>query len=437
MDYLKIVQDKGGQILKNSDDPFDDLELKCENNHIFYLLFNDIIAGKWCAKCASGHHIKETKIDTEEEYSNEFKDIKNALDQLKLKYDIENEDFDFVIDHPKYPFIVNDYKTFNSEKFAKGEKNKYGMIIIKNTQIPELSSKIWNAFTQIKNKEKEIVYVGESKEIFKHNCTQIEYLGNNNHSFVKRSPIVPEMVKTAVGYTRVSTEYQVKDGHSLEAQEGEIAAEAKRMGVYITRFYVDEGIRADEWDKRLAFKKLVEEINEGETLIATRLDRVGRNARDILEVHENLKERGCFLNLMNMQFDTNTSVGKMMLTVFSAQAELEKATISERVKATMQFMIKNGTLRTKPPFGFRMNPDRSLGAPIHILDEDEQYIIEGIRNYRKRYPHLTITPFARKLNQLNVPPPRKSKEWTHVNAKNIMKRNGIPVEAVKSKKHHK
>lgn len=431
MDYEKIVEEKNGKILKDSDDPFDDLELKCENGHVFYLLFNDVIAGKWCNKCSQQ---KNKSIESQEPISEELKDIKNALDQLKLKYQTDHKHFEFFINHSKYPFIVNQYKTFDSEKFNKCEKNNWGMIVIKNTQLADLKSKIWEAFTQIKNKEKNIVYVGETKEIYKHTCTDIEYLGNNDHSLIKKAPYVPEMYKTAVGYIRVSTDYQVKDGHSLEAQEEYITKESKQKGVFISRFYIDEGIRADQWDKRLAFNRLLEEIEEGETLISTKLDRVGRNAKDILTIHDNLKERGCFMNIIDMNFDTSTPMGKMMLTMYSGHAELEKATISERVKATMQIMKKNGTLRTKPPFGYKMNPDRSIDAPIHIRNEDEQYIIEGIRNYRKRYPHLTITPFARKLNQLKVPPPRKSKEWNHCNTKLIMKRNGISVEPSEDKK---
>lgn len=435
MDYVKIISDKGGKILKDSDDPFDELELKCENDHLFFAFFNDIVAGKWCPLCDKKEKKEEEQKDEEED---DLKMIKIALDQLKIKYErnmiIGKNKFSFVIESAKLPFIIEENKYFNTEKFKTAEKNKYAMIIIKNlNSVKDLSQEIWKSIMELKDKtrveddNKIIVYIGDSnKEIFKHTCTEIERL--NEHSFIKSAPKPwPEMVKIAVGYTRVSTEYQVKDGHSLEAQEGEIAAEAKRKGIFISRFYIDEGVRADEWDKRLGFDRLVKEIKENETLMATRLDRVGRNAKDILDIHQNLQERGCFLSLMDLQFDTNTSMGKMMLTVFSAQAELEKATISERVKATMQFMKKNNLLRIKPPVGLRMNPDRSEGAPMHIVDEKERMIIEEIKNYRRKYPDLKITAFADKLNKLKVKPPRKSKRWHHASLKIIMMRENIPT----------
>ena len=222
MDYTKIILEKGGQIIKDSEDPFDDLELKCENGHTFFELFNDIIAGKWCKKCEKMKSGSEPIVPTEIENDS----IKIALDQLKMKYEpkyeIDGQVFNYVINHPKTPFIVEKYENFNTEKFKLADKRKFGMIIIKNTEIKDLGQEIWKAFTLIKEEEKEIVYIGENKDIFKHTCTEQEVLGNNGRSFVKSSPLPwPEMVKIAVGYTRVSTEYQVKDGHSLEAQGGD------------------------------------------------------------------------------------------------------------------------------------------------------------------------------------------------------------------------
>lgn len=425
MDYVRIITEKGGKILKDSDDPFDELELKCENDHLFFAFFNDIIAGKWCTQCS-------VKNITEEEPDDDLKTIKIALDQLKIKYErnhsIGKLKFSFVIESSKFPFIIEDNKYFNTEKFKTAEKNKYAMIIIKNiNSIKDLSQEMWKSITELKDKKKEIIYIGDAdKEIFKHTCTEIEKL--NEHSYIKTAPKPwPDMVKIVVGYTRVSTDYQVKDGYSLEAQEGEITREAKKMGMFISRFYVDEGISASDWDKRLGFNRLLKEIKEKETLMATRLDRVGRSAKDILNIHENLKERGCFLSLLNLQFDTSNGIGKMMLTVFSAQAELEKSTISERVTATMQFMKKNNLLRSKPPFGLRMNPDKSAGAPIHIIDEKEQTIIEEIKKYRRKYPDLKITAFSEKLNKLKIKPPRKSKQWHHASLKIIMLRENIPI----------
>lgn len=437
MDYLKIISNKGGTLIKDTDDPFDDLEVKCENNHTFYVPFNDIIAGKWCTQC------KKITPQEQEEENNENKIIKTALNQLKLKYErnytINNQEFNFVVNNNKFSFIIENYQNFDSNKFKIAQKNNYAMIIVKNIDnVKNLDQEIWKAITELKNKEKEIIYIGESidKNIFKHTCIEIEKLSDN--SFIKKSPKPwPDMVKIAIGYTRVSTDYQVKDGASLEAQEGEIAAEAKRNGMFLSRIYIDEGISATNWDKRLAFEKLLLEIEENETLIVTRLDRIGRNAKDLLNIHDNLKERGCFLNMLDLKFDTSTHVGKMMFSVFSAQAELERATISERVKATMQFMKKNNMLRIKPPFGMRMNPDHSKGAEMHIPDEKEQLVIEQIRNYRRKYPNLKITAFARKLNDLNFPPPRNSKIWHHSSLKMIMIRENIPVDNNKKRTTHK
>ena len=108
-----------------------------------------------------------------------------------------------------------------------------------------------------------------------------------------------------------------------------------------------------------------------------------------------------------------------------SQAQCEREITSERVKGVMQHLKKTGALRTKPPFGMKMNPDHSTGAPIHIRDEKEQKIIEHIRIMRREYSEESITNFAEILNWKKVKPPRKSKKWYHKSLKIIMNREGI------------
>ena len=72
-----------------------------------------------------------------------------------------------------------------------------------------------------------------------------------------------------------------------------------------------------------------------------------------------------------------------------------------------------------------MNPDRSPEAPIHIRDEQEMEIIKRIRQIRNKFPDLGETAFARKLNELKVPPPRKSKSWHHKFLGDLMIREGM------------
>ena len=91
----------------------------------------------------------------------------------------------------------------------------------------------------------------------------------------------------------------------------------------------------------------------------------------------------------------------------------------------MEHLKKTGKLRTKPPFGWKMNQDHSTGASIHVRDEKEQAIIEKMRILRSKYQDISITNFSEKLNEENLEPPRKSKKWYHRTVKDIMVREGI------------
>src|SRR6202140_3496974 len=127
-----------------------------------------------------------------------------------------------------------------------------------------------------------------------------------------------ENIMTAYGYARVST-----DGKSLKAQIAELKA-AKCEKVFQEKV---SGARSDR--KQLA--RLMAVLAKGDVLIVTRLDRLARSTRDLLNLLGALAEKGTgFKSLRDTWADTTTAHGRLMLTVLGGLAEFERELIRTR-----------------------------------------------------------------------------------------------------------
>lgn len=122
------------------------------------------------------------------------------------------------------------------------------------------------------------------------------------------------------GYARVSTQ-----GQTLEAQiEALTAAGAER----IFREKVS-GAKAD----RPELQKLLKTVEHGDMVLMTRLDRLARSTRDLLNILNALSERGAaFRSLGDPWADTSTAQGRLMITILGGLAEFERHLILDRTR---------------------------------------------------------------------------------------------------------
>ncbi|QTB23705.1 recombinase family protein [Lysinibacillus sphaericus] len=135
------------------------------------------------------------------------------------------------------------------------------------------------------------------------------------------------------GYARVSTA-----GQNLTTQR------------QLLRQY-DENIKLVE-DKstgrnkdREGLTKLMNTLQAGDTVVITRIDRIARNVKDLLLIAEELEKKGVTFVILDLKGDkvnTSTPMGKFMITVLGAVAELEINTLDEKRKAGMQLAKENG-----------------------------------------------------------------------------------------------
>jgi DNA invertase Pin-like site-specific DNA recombinase len=123
---------------------------------------------------------------------------------------------------------------------------------------------------------------------------------------------------TVYGYARVST-----DGQTLAAQEAALHA------VGCAKVYAEKvsGVVTD----RKALARALSVLEEGDTLIVTRLDRLARSTRDLLNILDAISKKGAgFKSLADAWADTTTPHGRLMLTVLGGLAEFERELIRSR-----------------------------------------------------------------------------------------------------------
>ncbi len=127
-----------------------------------------------------------------------------------------------------------------------------------------------------------------------------------------------------IGYARVSTK-----GQNADRQVTDLLG----AGVRKDDLYVDHGVSGAR-ASRPGFDQAVGALQEGDTLVVTTLDRLGRSTQTMLELTQELRQRGVGLRVLNLgggDVDTSTPMGSMVFTVMAALAEMELEIKRERV----------------------------------------------------------------------------------------------------------
>lgn len=121
------------------------------------------------------------------------------------------------------------------------------------------------------------------------------------------------------GYARVSTL-----GQDLEGQIQTLENEGCEQ-IYSEKF---TGTKAD----RPQFQELLSIVQEGDTIVVTKLDRFARSAGDAIQVIRELFDKGVKVHILNMGLIENTPTGKLIFTIMSGFAEFERDMIVERTQ---------------------------------------------------------------------------------------------------------
>lgn len=164
-----------------------------------------------------------------------------------------------------------------------------------------------------------------------------------------------------IGYARVSTKQQDTDRQLVDL----VAAGVRRDDLYVDRGV--SGARAS----RPEFDRALEALEDGDTLVITTLDRLGRSTQNMLAFAENLRDRGAGLRVLNLgggDVDTRTPMGAMIFTVMSALAQMELDIKRERIGDSVSKRRAAG----KDLGGRRIKfTDSQIRGAAHLLEQNE------------------------------------------------------------------
>ena len=130
-----------------------------------------------------------------------------------------------------------------------------------------------------------------------------------------------------IAYVRVSTDDQTTENQRRAIEER----------YRVTKWFRDDGVSgAIPAAQRPGLSALLEYVREGDLVVVVAIDRLGRNTIDVLTTVETLKDQGASVVSLREGFDLSTPVGRAMLTMLAAMAELEKENIRIRQMAGIE-----------------------------------------------------------------------------------------------------
>lgn len=170
------------------------------------------------------------------------------------------------------------------------------------------------------------------------------------------------------GYGRVSTLKQHTENQRLELEQA---------GYQINYWFEDAGISGKtSANQRPQFKALLEKIRDGESLVVSKLDRLGRDAIDVLQTVKKLSNRNIKVIVHQLgSTDLSSPAGKMLLTMLAAVAEMERDLLIERTQSGLERAKSEGKQLGRPS---KTNPEQrteiinklSAGASVSQVARD-------------------------------------------------------------------
>lgn len=213
---------------------------------------------------------------------------------------------------------------------------------------------------------------------------------------------------TVAIYIRVSTDEQVREGFSIDAQKDMLKAYCKSQGWNNYKFYIDEGLSAKDTD-RPSLQNMIKHIKKGllKKVLVYRLDRITRSVIDLHKLLETFEENDCAFISSTEPYDTSTALGRLFITLVAAMAQWERENTGERISMVLDQKAKSGEWLAQAPFGFKKTEKKTEnGKAISTLEPCEKTspILKDIINRVKS--GQTTRQVADYLTDSGIPPVR-------------------------------
>jgi site-specific DNA recombinase len=202
-----------------------------------------------------------------------------------------------------------------------------------------------------------------------------------------------------VGYIRVSTDGQVADGVSLDAQREKIAAYCTLHGAELLDVPADEGISGKRADNRPGLQRaLVLACKYKAVLVVYSLSRLARSTRECLDLKDRLDRCGARLVSLTENIETDTPGGELYFTIVAAFAQMERRMISERTKMALAHKRSRGErISGRLPVGYKLADD---GVSL-AHDPAGQHALAVLRSLRA--DGLSYARIVREMNARSIP----------------------------------
>jgi DNA invertase Pin-like site-specific DNA recombinase len=213
-------------------------------------------------------------------------------------------------------------------------------------------------------------------------------------------------------YARASTKKQ-EDSPEVQQEKARQYAALHQLGD-IT-FFVDIAKSGKvPWQERDGGRAMFARLRPGDHVIIAKLDRAFRKLSDCVNVLEKFERRGVKLHVVNLlggAIDLSSPMGRFLIHILAAFAELERAFISERTKDGLAHKKRNGVAHTNyPGYGFRWDKRNIEGkwVKVKVRDDQEREVMKSIASWRMCEPPVTWEEIRDRLRRLGI----KTKDGT-------------------------
>jgi len=230
-----------------------------------------------------------------------------------------------------------------------------------------------------------------------------------------------------IGYCRVSTLEQAREGVSMDDQAARIASHCTAHGLELLSIERDNGMSGKvPPQQRPGLARALEAIRRGEAdgLVACKLDRLSRSVRDVLDLADDAARHGWRLVSLSEQLDTDSATGRFTLGLLALLAQLERERISERVTDSLAHVARQGRARSRyTPFGWRTASGATTtaggGRQELVPHVAEQTTLRRLVALREQ--GLGARRIAKALN-LDGPNPRNGRAWAPEDVSRVLQR---------------
>lgn len=172
------------------------------------------------------------------------------------------------------------------------------------------------------------------------------------------------------GYVRGSTNEQET---TLQAQserlQGEYQVRYQPEGYALGGLFTDRGVSGSTpLGQRPSGVKLMAELGKGDLLCLCKLDRGFRSLDDLVDTLRIFKQKEVRLVLLDLQVDTGTAVGRMLVSVLAAVAEIEREMIADRVRVWARTQREHGRPAGNAPWGWKSEGPRGKKVLVPDLE---------------------------------------------------------------------